>query len=262
MFSSVRRRLTYANVTVTFALVFAMGGGAYAASKFLVTSTKQIKPSVLRQLQGRAGAKGAQGPAGPQGPAGAAGVKGEAGVAGALGKEGAAGKNGENGKEGSPWTAGGTLPSGKTLMGEWGFFQSVASGGAWGKGVSFALPLKEAPAVHYINVSGKEVGVAAGKATETTPTQCPGSTSAPTANPGNLCVYASEEEDLAEEGASQSVFKGAFHTEWAWPVAVESWGIEKGVVANTASKLGFGVIALAKEEGLLRVRGTWAVTAE
>ena len=262
MFSSVRRRLTYANVMVTFALVFAMSGGAYAASKFLITSTKQIKPSVLKQLQGRAGAKGAQGPVGPQGPAGAGGGRGETGVAGAPGKEGAAGKNGENGKEGSPWTAGGTLPSGKTLTGEWGFFQSVAGSGVWGKGVSFALPLKEAPAVHYINVSGKEVGVAAGKATETTPTQCMGSTSAPTANPGSLCVYASEETDLVEESTSHGVFKGGFGAEWAWPVAVESWGIEKGVVANTASRFGFGVIALAKEEGVLRARGTWAVTAE
>ena len=44
MFSRIRKRLTYANVVMTFVLVFAMTGGAYAASKYVITSTKQIKP--------------------------------------------------------------------------------------------------------------------------------------------------------------------------------------------------------------------------
>lgn len=47
MFSRIRKRLTYANVAMTMALVFAMSGGAYAAKKYVITSTKQIKPSVL-----------------------------------------------------------------------------------------------------------------------------------------------------------------------------------------------------------------------
>ena len=47
MFSRIRKRLTYANVAMTMALVFAMTGGAYAAKKYVITSTKQIKPSVL-----------------------------------------------------------------------------------------------------------------------------------------------------------------------------------------------------------------------
>src|SRR6202035_5866038 len=65
MLSFVRRRFTFANVALTVALVFAMSGGAFAASKFLITSTKQIKPSVLAQLKGKAGPAGAAGSAGP-----------------------------------------------------------------------------------------------------------------------------------------------------------------------------------------------------
>ena len=61
-----RRRPGYAEVTATVALVLAMGGGAFAAGHYLITSTKQISPSVLKQLQGKAGAGGAPGAAGAQ----------------------------------------------------------------------------------------------------------------------------------------------------------------------------------------------------
>ena len=44
----MRGRLSYANVAMTLALVFAMSGGAYAASKYVITSTKQISPKVLK----------------------------------------------------------------------------------------------------------------------------------------------------------------------------------------------------------------------
>jgi hypothetical protein len=51
-----RRRLSYANVASTLALVIALGGGtAWAAHTYLVTSTSQIKPSVLKKLQGKNG---------------------------------------------------------------------------------------------------------------------------------------------------------------------------------------------------------------
>ncbi len=49
------------------ALFFAFGGSAVAAHHYLITSTKQIKPSVLKQLKGAKGPKGAQGQIGPQG---------------------------------------------------------------------------------------------------------------------------------------------------------------------------------------------------
>ena len=79
MFSSVRRRLTYANVVATLALLFAMSGGALAASHYLITSTSQISPTVLKQLRGRAGPKGPKGANGVQGPAGSPGAQGPAG---------------------------------------------------------------------------------------------------------------------------------------------------------------------------------------
>jgi hypothetical protein len=170
MFSRLRPRLTYANVAATLALVFAMSSGAYAASKFLITSTKQIKPSVLKQLQGKAGAAGAQGPAGLAGPQGLAGGKGENGAPGANGTSGKDGvsvtsanvpkssstcsklggaeftsANGSatacNGKEGSPWTAGGTLPSGQTETGTWAFGPVKESPFIYVPVASFAIPL-------------------------------------------------------------------------------------------------------------------------
>jgi hypothetical protein len=125
---SIRSRFTYSNVVATLALVFAMSGGALAASKYLITSMKQIKPSVLSSLKGKAGANGTQGPAGAAGlagpaggvgPQGAPGTPGTPGGPGPEGKEGKAGKNGTNGKEGSPWTDGGTLPVGSTETGVW-----------------------------------------------------------------------------------------------------------------------------------------------
>jgi hypothetical protein len=46
----MRRRLTYANVAATLALVFSMSGGALAASHYLIKSTKQISPKVLKSF--------------------------------------------------------------------------------------------------------------------------------------------------------------------------------------------------------------------
>jgi hypothetical protein len=82
-----RRRPTYAAVAATLALVLAMSGGAVASS-FIITSTKQIKPSVLKKL------KGNRGKTGPVGPAGATGARG---VAGATGPKGATGSTGPAG---------------------------------------------------------------------------------------------------------------------------------------------------------------------
>ena len=84
----MRRHLSYANVAATLALVFAMSGGALAAKHYLINSTNQINPKVLKKLKGNAGPRG-RGAAGAPGAAGAAGKEGPQGKEGsAKGKEG------------------------------------------------------------------------------------------------------------------------------------------------------------------------------
>jgi hypothetical protein len=219
MLSFVRRRITFANVAMMVALVLAMSGGAFAAGKFLITSTKQISPKVLKSLQGKAGPAGVAGAQGPAGPAGATGAQGPAGPGGAAGAAGAKGENGVsvtsaaaskaecteggtkftsasgtskacNGKQGEPWTVGGTLPSGSTETGVWTITQLTKI--AKIQVASFPIRLEHAlPEGHarFINVKGKEEpepGV------EVEPTECKGTADNPTAQPGNLCVYAAE----------------------------------------------------------------------
>ncbi|HTA37070.1 MAG TPA: collagen-like protein [Solirubrobacteraceae bacterium] len=93
----MRRHISYANVVATLALVFAMSGGALAANHYLIESTTQIKPSVLKKLRGARGSKGATGALGTPGAAGATGKEGPQGKEGSQGKEGKEGKEGERG---------------------------------------------------------------------------------------------------------------------------------------------------------------------
>jgi hypothetical protein len=97
MFKIMGGRLSYANVTATLALVLSMSGGALAANHYLINSTRQINPRVLKRLRGTTGPQGPPGPAtlaaqpGPAGPPGAAGGTGPAGTARAFGAVTAAG---------------------------------------------------------------------------------------------------------------------------------------------------------------------------
>jgi hypothetical protein len=77
-----RRRLSYAHVAAALALFFSLSSGALAARHFLITSTKQIKPSVLSAIRGHAGTAGDPGSAGSSGPKGAAGPTGAPGAPG------------------------------------------------------------------------------------------------------------------------------------------------------------------------------------
>jgi hypothetical protein len=224
MLKAIRSRLNAMSLVAVLALVFAMTGGAYAANKYLITSTKQIKPSVLKQLQGKAGVSGAQGPAGPGGATGPGGAQGPAGPQGPAGLPGKNGENGKPGKEGSPWTAGGTLPSGKTETGAWA--ANPAEGAEQVIPMSFGLPLA--------------AELESGKVHIAPNAECPGTAKEPKANPGNLCVYTGE--DLGGHVELTSILK---------PYAIESG-------AGTA-----GAILATKGAGTPPVAwGTWALTAE
>jgi hypothetical protein len=263
MFSALRRQLSYSNVAATMALVFALTGGAFAATSHSgggspVRATASVShatvakkkskapargPAGPRGATGAAGAPGATGPAGPTGPAGAAGAKGENGASGAPGLEGKEGKagangtNGTNGKNGSPWTAGGTLPPGSTETGSWNIISgSTGAGEVSGlrslTTISFPIPLA-APLGH---AETAVVTVEEQEGKKTPPSACTGTVENPTAEVGHLCVYQSA-EILAT-------------------LAVQKPELSEGYFLAGASTAG---AVLASSENI-QDEGTWAVT--
>ena len=68
------RKPSPAMIVACLALFTASTGTSIAARHYLITSTKQIKPSVIKKLHGAKGAKGAAGVAGAAGAAGATNV--------------------------------------------------------------------------------------------------------------------------------------------------------------------------------------------
>jgi hypothetical protein len=95
-------RPSTATIIAFIALVVALGGTAVAARHYIITSTRQIKPSVLKALRGRTGHQGPTGATGPQGSRGAVGSRGVQGVPGPGGPPGAPGATGSEGKPGPP----------------------------------------------------------------------------------------------------------------------------------------------------------------
>jgi hypothetical protein len=80
-------------IIASIAMILALTGSAVAAGHFILTSTKQISPNVLRSLKGKRGARGYRGPSGTRGATGpvGTGVTGPRGVTGATGSTGSTG---------------------------------------------------------------------------------------------------------------------------------------------------------------------------
>jgi collagen triple helix repeat protein len=254
MFSLLRNRFGIPGVISVIALVFAMIGGAWAASNDsgggkASASAKgprgpRGKPGKtgptgpagapgLAGAQGPAGANGKDGSPGPQGPKGTTGPAGPTGPGGPTGKEGTKGATGPTGPTGATGFSGftETLPSGKTETGVWS-----TVGGKFGGAVaaeiplSFNIPLSEEIAGVNAHVMKKEESAVAG---------CTGGTpKVPKADSGHLCVYTAI---------------GAFE---------EGFVLQPGVAFNGgASRSGAGLVLFGIEEQEL-IHGTWAVTAK
>lgn len=147
--TSIRR-----NAIAWLALFVALTGTSMAASHYVVSSTKQIKPSVLKKLKGNRGPAGAQGPQGPQGAAGKEGVgsQGARGPTGPTGNPGTKGTNGATGPEGPTGPgAGNTGPAGAT--GEKGSTGGTGPTGA--TGATGAAGSGGAKAWAHISASGE-----------------------------------------------------------------------------------------------------------
>jgi hypothetical protein len=68
------------NLVAWLALFVALGGTSLAASHYVINSTKQINPKVIKKLKGNRGPRGATGLGGPAGATGPAGAQGPAGT--------------------------------------------------------------------------------------------------------------------------------------------------------------------------------------
>ena len=207
MKSLIRSHFGIPGVIAVMALVFAMFGGAYAATNGnplagaskhkrhhkkgkkhkkkqggLTGKQKKEVEKIAKKFQGT-GPKGDKGDAGAAGATGATGDAGAAGATGATGATGEPGEDGETGPEGSPWTDGGTLPEGSTETGSW----AAEFTGESMVQFSFNIPLKDP--IPASNVAANAKGYDGHG--ELTPEEehCPGDVSDPRAAPGYFCAY-------------------------------------------------------------------------
>ena len=218
-------------VVACIALSVALGGTSYAAIKLPANSvgTKQLRKNAVTSIKVKDNA-----------------VKGADVLESSLGRVPLA-RNASNADKATTATSaanadkldgldsldllpGGTLPSGKTIRGNW-----VVGGTAAGPGetfygsISFVYALSAAPTATYVP-SG------AGNPPPGSP--CRGNVSSPRADPGHLCVYELEPINAGRRN-------------------VRAPGGPEG----SANAHGTGIFLMAILGGGTRAEGTWAVTA-
>jgi len=289
---SLRNRFGIPGVISVIALVFAMLGGAYAASN---DGGGDKATASAKAKKGPRGPKGKTGPAGPTGPVGPAGANGKDGANGVNGEEGEQGpkgdkgdagasvtntefagaegtcteggsklvgtattyacngKKGDKGEKGDPWTVGGTLPPEETLTGAWGLGKATE-----GEVESGLDPLGN-PLLVPISFS---IRLAAGlsesnthyiKEGEPATTDCPGSAENPQAAAGQLCVYAGDETPFTPVNPEPPEAEGVNFQGIVKPGQLNLTG---GGASSSGALLVFGVFSKGAY-----AYGTWAVTA-
>ena len=177
----IRRHLSYANVASTLALVFAMGGGAYAAlspvHNGVIHTCYRTSNGTLRVV--RAGARCGRreralafNQRGPVGARGATGAKGDTGKTGATGKTGRTGAAGRSVTSATLGVGNATCPSGGSSFtsvsgttfacnGVATSFANVDAGGTLAASRGITAVQRPSPGVYCLRVSSAPtVGVA------------------------------------------------------------------------------------------------------
>jgi hypothetical protein len=252
MFNKLRTHFGVPGAIAVAAFVFAMAGGAWAANKYVITSTAQIKPSVLKKLTGAPGPPGAPGSNGSNGSNGAAGQAGGKGADGTsvttssfAGEKGACKSGGVEVKSASPtvnvcngqtgFTE--TLPSGSTETGAWGY--GPLASGVTSTRVSISFPIPVLRQENPLTGEFETDLVFIAKGVPPTPEEeaaCPGTSQDPEAAPGNLCLYesagfgnafASEQnpQGATGEGAGEVGALVRFENSSAGGFAIGDWAV-------------------------------------
>jgi hypothetical protein len=166
-------RQSPAMIVAMLALFVALTGTAVATTSALIGSAQiknnsitglDVKNRSLRPIDFRGsvrGPRGLRGLAGPQGPQGGQGAQGAQGIQGIPG----------------PYPDG-NLPAGKSETGYWDHVgKNLNVGDFTGSPIAFTFPLASSPVPHVIRLGGAAVP------------QCPGTSAAPAAQPGHLCIW-------------------------------------------------------------------------
>jgi hypothetical protein len=291
MFSTLRNRFGIPGVISVIALVFAMFGGAYAASN---SSGGPKATASAKAKKGPKGPKGATGPAGPAGPQGPAGANGKDGSNGSNGTPGTAGTPGKSvvtaSFEGTGEPAGEPCEEngGNSIKVEGSAETRYACNGAegaqgnpgspWTAGGTLPVGSTETGAWDIPPTTTGEVGQVFGEATMSFPiqlTQALDASHVHYINPAELEVSLNEEGELVEEPSTQclgnatspSATSGNFCL-YAARMTAGAFAVS-GAIHNPAQEVA-GAAGTGKAGAWFRVtkfgsaildaHGTWAVT--